>query len=645
MKIHFRNTCLFLLLFCFTKSISGDDFSKITSEINLQKQDSSKIRILHDYFKSNKSTDPELAKAAMSSAIKLAEKNKYNNQLINLYNDFGTFYDINGIADSSLYFLNKTIQLATQQNNQEKIGLAYKNIGILYYDLANYKESLKNLITSVKINEKINNTQGIADAKIWIGVVHEFGLKKYRIALSYYFDALLSYKKLNADDRISYCYNNLGNTYNKMQLPDSGLYFMNLSLQIKIKNKDTLAIGSAYNNIGTILYDQKEYDKSLEYYFNSLKFREKMNDQNGIASCCINIGNVYLQKNELQKAEEYHKKAYQLSRKIAYNDGVLATLQGLAATYAKQQNYQAAYTVNQEYQSLNDSIFNLTSSEQMAEMQTKYETEKKESEIKQQKLKIDKRNTFLIAFAIIFLLTILAFYLLYNRYKLKQQTKLQQELFNEQQKRSEAVLEAEEMERQRIARDLHDGVGQLLSATKLNFNAITDGLVLENKQTEEKLHKSISMIDDSIKEIRNISHNMMPATLQHFGIIKAIEEFTDRMNQSEKAKISFEYFDVNEEQLNSTFKLMLYRITQEIMNNTIKHANATNINIQLIGDENELILTIEDNGKGFDVEKAMQEEGIGLKNIQLRVDYLKGNLNIDSTIGKGTTTIIEIPLS
>ena len=251
----------------------------------------------------------------------------------------------------------------------------------------------------------------------------------------------------------------------------------------------------------------------------------------------------------------------------------------------------------------------------------------------------------MISLSVIFILTLFAFYLLYNRYKLKQQTKLQQELFNEQQKRAEAVLEAEEMERQRIARDLHDGVGQLLSATKLNFNAITNDITLDNKQTEEKLHKSISMIDDSIKEIRNISHNMMPATLQHFGIIKAIEEFTDRMNLAGKSNINFEYFEVDEDKLNSTFKLMLYRITQEIINNTIKHADASNINIQLIGDENELVLTIEDNGTGFDVQKAMKEEGIGLKNIQLRVDYLKGILNIDSTIGKGTTTIIEIPLS
>ncbi|MFN8283578.1 MAG: sensor histidine kinase [Chitinophagales bacterium] len=615
------------------------------NEIKKEKQDSAKINLLHDYFRQYKSTDPDLAKAIICEAIKIGEKNNLYKQLTALYNDLGTFYDINGMADSSLYFLNKTIQLATQQNNQEKIGLAYKNIGILYYDVANYKESLKNLITSVKINEKINNMQGIADAKIWIGVVHEYGLKKYRIALNYYFDALSSYKKLNAEDRISYCYNNLGNTYNKMQLPDSALYFMNLSLQIKIKNKDTLAIGSAYNNIGTVLYDIKQYDKSLEYYFNSLQLREKMNDLNGIASCYINIGNVYIQKNELSKAEEYHKKAYHLSRKIVYNDGVLAALEGLAETYGKQNNYNAAFQTQKEYGNLKDSIFDLTSSEQMAEMQTKYETEKKENEIKQQQLKIRQRNTLLIALFIIFLLSIFAFYMIYNRYKLKQQTKLQQELFNEQQKRSEAILEAEEIERQRIARDLHDGVGQLLSATKLNFNAITNNLSLENKQTEEKLYKSISMIDDSIKEIRNISHNMMPATLQHYGIIKAIEEFTDRMNQSGKSNITFEHHDVNESQLNNTFQLMLYRITQEIINNTLKYAEAQSVNIQLIGDENELILTIEDNGIGFDVQKAMEKDGIGLKNIQLRVEYLKGNLNIDSTIGKGTTTIIEIPLS
>ena len=307
MKSFFRHTSMFVLLFCFSESIFANDFTQILNEIKTQQHDSTKINLLHDYFKQYKSTEPELAKAIIFEAIKIGEKNNLSKQLIMLYNDLGTFYDINGNADSSLYFLNKTIQLATQQNDQEKIGLAYKNIGILYYDIANYKESLKNLITSVKINEQIKNSQGIADAKIWIGVVQEYGLKKYRIALRYYFDALSNYKILNKEDRISYCYNNIGNTYNKLQNTDSALYFMNLSLQLKLKNKDSLSIGNAYNNIGTVLYDIKEYDKSLDYYFNSLKYREKMNDQNGIGSCYSNIGNIYLQKNELEKAAEYHQ--------------------------------------------------------------------------------------------------------------------------------------------------------------------------------------------------------------------------------------------------------------------------------------------------------------------------------------------------
>ena len=377
----------------------------------------------------------------------------------------------------------------------------------------------------------------------------------------------------------------------------------------------------------------------------SIIIKNELNDKTGEAIAINNLGELFLQKNELQKALIYFKASADSSKKINYLDLEAYTYQMQADIYSKLNDYKNAYEYSNLYKQKNEILLNDKRIKAIEEYQTKYETEKKENEIKQQQLEINKRNTLLISLSVIFILTLFAFYLLYNRYKLKQQTKLQQELFNEQQKRAEAVLEAEEMERQRIARDLHDGVGQLLSATKLNFNAITNDITLDNKQTEEKLHKSISMIDDSIKEIRNISHNMMPATLQHFGIIKAIEEFTDRMNLAGKSNINFEYFEVDEDKLNSTFKLMLYRITQEIINNTIKHADASNINIQLIGDENELVLTIEDNGTGFDVQKAMKEEGIGLKNIQLRVDYLKGILNIDSTIGKGTTTIIEIPLS
>jgi two-component system NarL family sensor kinase len=240
-------------------------------------------------------------------------------------------------------------------------------------------------------------------------------------------------------------------------------------------------------------------------------------------------------------------------------------------------------------------------------------------------------------------LSFFLFRLFYYRYKFKQEQKLQQELVKEELKRSKAILESEENERQRLARELHDGVGQLLSASKLNLSSLTS-----NKCTPEeklRLQQSMDTLDDSIKEIRYISHNMVPDVLLNFGFVRAVQDFISRVNQTNKLKIHFESNGFEESMLDNTGKLMLYRIIQESVNNTIKYAEATQISIQLSADTTEISLLMEDNGKGFDVDEAKQKGGIGLRNIQLRTDYLKGKLDIESSPKNGTTIIIEIPLS
>ncbi len=633
---------LLVVLLLSINLFSQNRFNDIIIEVDKQTIDTQKVNLLNTYFNNNKSISPDIAKASILMAISIAEKKQMNAKLINLYNDIGTFYDINGISDSAFYYLNKSLQLATQLNDQQKIGLCYKNIGIVYYDIADYLKALSNFFTSLKINEKINNRQGIADALIWIGTVNEYGLLKFRNAITYYTLALTTYKKINAEVRMSYCYNNLGNSYNKLKMADSAIYFLSLSLDIKRKKNDSISIGNSYNNIGTVYYDIKSYDKSMEYYLNALNIREKLNDYSGTASSLINIGNVYLQMNEFEKAIASHRSAKKICQKIAYNDGLLSSLDGLAETYARKGDYTNAYKTKQEYESVKDSIFNINAVQQMDELQVKYETEKKENEIIQQKLKLSNRNILLGTLLTIFILSLVTFYLSYNRYKLQQEKKLHQELFIEQQKRTKAILESEENERQRIARELHDGIGQMLTATKLNLSTLN---ILNSTVENNKLKNSLDILDDSINEIRNISHNMVPDVLLKFGLKGAVTDFINRINQTKKLKIDFECIDFKETVMDDTSKLMLYRIIQESVSNTIKYAEATHLNIQITADDNEISLLMEDNGKGFDVAKAIEKAGIGLKNMQLRTDYLKGKLEIDSSLKNGTTIIIEIPLS
>jgi signal transduction histidine kinase len=240
-------------------------------------------------------------------------------------------------------------------------------------------------------------------------------------------------------------------------------------------------------------------------------------------------------------------------------------------------------------------------------------------------------------------LVIFVSYLFYNRYKLKQKSVLDSELLHQQEENSKAIIDAEERERSRIARDLHDGIGQQLSAAKLNLAALKS--YINPKETKEiaLFENATGLIDEAVNEVRSVSHNMMTNSLIKHGLISDVRDFINKLNQSAGLKINIETYGI-EERLESTVEMILFRVLQEIVNNILKHAHATEVSIQFVKHEKELSLIIEDNGVGFDTKNLENFEGIGLKNIQSRINYINGKVFFDSYLTKGTTVNIEVPL-
>jgi signal transduction histidine kinase len=205
-----------------------------------------------------------------------------------------------------------------------------------------------------------------------------------------------------------------------------------------------------------------------------------------------------------------------------------------------------------------------------------------------------------------------------------------------------AVIEAEEAERQRIAKDLHDGVGQMMSAAKMNLSAYESNVHFKDEEEKEGFEKIIALVDESCKEVRAVSHNMMPNALLKNSLASAIREFIDKLDQ--KILQVHLYTEGLEERLDSNVETVLYRVIQECVNNVIKHADANTLDISIIKEANEIIATIEDNGKGFDTTDKEKFDGIGLKNIRTRVEYLKGTVDFDSSPNKGTLVALHVPL-
>ena len=292
--------------------------------------------------------------------------------------------------------------------------------------------------------------------------------------------------------------------------------------------------------------------------------------------------------------------------------------------------------------SLRDSVYRKTSEHAVAEMNTKYETEIKEKTIQKQQFEITKKNYLLFGGLGFFLLLGVLIFLLYRNHAYQQEKHLQFELIKQQDLSTKAVIEAEENERKRIAADLHDGVGQMLTAVKMNLEGLTDRIMIANPDDKNVYEKVKLLLEESCKEVRNVSHNIMPNALLKSGLGTAIKDFIEKVN-NEKLQINLSVTGIHEK-LSSSIEIVVYRVIQECVNNVIKHSKADRLDIAIIKDIDGLNVTIEDNGSGFNLSNLNHAKGIGMRNIRTRIEYLKGSLDIDTKPGKGTLIAFNIPI-
>ena len=262
--------------------------------------------------------------------------------------------------------------------------------------------------------------------------------------------------------------------------------------------------------------------------------------------------------------------------------------------------------------------------------------------IEEQQNRLAKNKIVLSGVIALIILGGLLAYTQYRRYQWKQEARMRTAVLKQQEEATKAVIEAEEAERQRIAKDLHDGVGQMISAAKMNLSAYEANGYFKNEEEKQNFEKIIALVDESCKEVRTVSHNMLPNALLKNNLSSAIQEFIDKLDHK-KLQVHL-YTQGLEERLDSNVEMVLYRVIQECVNNVIKHANADTLDISILREDGSITGTIEDNGKGFNTHDLVNSDGIGLKNIRTRIEYLKGTVDFDSSPGKGTLVALHVPL-
>ena len=308
-------------------------------------------------------------------------------------------------------------------------------------------------------------------------------------------------------------------------------------------------------------------------------------------------------------------------------------------------DYQRAYELLEEQKEYNES--SKLSEESLAAfvgLRTKYEQEQLQSKLLREEILLGKRDSqlkFLMFFLGLMLLLLVIGVLIHQNRLRRQQIELNNIRHEQQTISMRATLEGQEKERARIARDLHDGLGNLLSTVKVTVAALSPE---DNRAKSDKLDEANLLIDEACSEVRKISHEMMPQALARLGLSKALEDLILKIDNTRDIEAEFHVFG-NERKLDDHTRLMLFRITQELLNNTLKYSQAGQVTVQLTYGSDWLNLTVEDDGVGFDMDHASESDGMGLKSIAFRAADIGASYEIESKPGKGCLASISLPLN
>ncbi|MGZ3862652.1 MAG: tetratricopeptide repeat-containing sensor histidine kinase [Bacteroidia bacterium] len=631
-------TALILILFLWLPAV-----------IRAQGCDTNKIKELCDFSEKNLAVDVVKACEKAYEGYLLAKECKQSDWYLRSVVVVSSALYQRDLGDSAIAILNEALKSNSSISPYYKARISHK-LSSCYIMTMQLEKGLKFCFEALKNYEITKDSAN--QANIYTNIANVYQQQhNFELAVQNLRKALGLAKNINRKKTLGNVYNTLGILYAENQKLDSAEYFFVQSTTIREELNDNTAICWNYNNLGGLYVLLKKPQKAIFYLEKALdKFRLTEN-YDGQSSAANNLAELYMNMGDQKKALYYYgysRKLYDLTNNP---DNLENLYNNLSVYYDKIGDLKTAFKYSDSLIVLKDSLYGKRLSESLAEMQVKFDVEKKNLEIAMQKDELeikDKKNKLkniiLISVISTAVLIILMIGLLFQRSKLKQKQLLDAELLKQQEIRSKAVLEAEEKERVRIARELHDGIGQQLSAARLNIAGLQTALQIKTPEEEILLKNAVDLLDDSVKEVRTVSHSMMPNALLKSGLVSAVREFIHRISSTGNLKVNLEIVGLSE-RLDQTTETVLFRVLQELVNNIIKHAKASEISIQLVRHETELNIMVEDNGQGFDVKKTMNEAGgIGLKNIQSRINFLNGNIYFDSFPGKGTTVTIELPV-
>lgn len=650
---------LFLCVLLLHKNIYTQTrtLDSIKTELNKHPQhDTTRLNILVDYVLNAVNTNTSQALPFMQEVVSISKELNHQRGIelgyiyLQLYfSDRGDFAQANTYADTAIYYLS----LDTNSYAQKNLGYLLYNLAGDNLKLGNYQNAIENYTKAAEILEKIEPE---SLASVYGGLAATYNeFQQPEKVLEYDLKALAAAEK--SGDKASIARRTLNYAEHLFQEKkyDEVESILKKTAPLVEETKDVISQALYHQISGGLFQHKKQYPQAILSFRTAYKIGIENDDKyqqitllNPLVQSLLEVGN-------LQEAKQMNDTL--LSKSLLYNMpfGRRNAYENLSQWYFLNQDFANAYKYLEMKMLLADSIASNEVKESANKMEIRFKVAQKDREIKAlqaekelQQLQLRQKNILnyiLIGSAVAILIISL---LVYRNYKQRQKIHQQRigELETEKQlMATEAILKGEEQERSRLAKDLHDGLGGMLSGVKYSLNNMKENMVMTSDDANTFEH-NIHLLNNSINEMRRVAHNLMPEALLKFGLNEALNDYCAETSKSGILKVSYMSFGLKDKAIERSLSITVYRIVQELLYNITKHANATQAIVQLSASETQLTITVEDNGVGFQNEDTLKTaSGIGWKNIQSRVDYYKGNINISSSPEKGTSVFIELNLT
>ncbi len=511
-----------------------------------------------------------------------------------ILNNIANVFRVTARYDTAMVIYTNLLKYYEEKGDLVKQGKILGNLGSLYYTAGNQEKAKEYTLRALEMQRKTKDKRSTAVSLVNLSV---FALNNgdYKEGIKYGDEALTLLKDIDLNYyaaalvRVGYCYYMTGNK-------EKALEYTRKSIDIYKENNNVRGMMESYRQQGDYLIDSHRYSDALK-----------------------------LGKEALQVADTTNRLDMRLLYDMLKRSAIMLNLPQEALYYSQEQIRMKEADLNEEWAG------------KIAEVDAKYNTEKKELEITSLKAEKKVNRIFIISLLALLVTLAVAAYFLYKSQKQRQLLAAQRIRELEQEKKitaTQSLLEGETTERARLSRDLHDGLGGMLSVAKLKIATMKGNLTIPEENVAS-LNSAIELLDNSIKELRRVAHNLMPESLMKYGLNAALADFCRSTE-----KVTYHFFGEDRRPDEKT-EIAVYRIVNELVNNALRHSGAASINVQLIIDDSRVHVIVEDNGKGFDTTVAEADGGTGLKNIRTRVTSLGGKLDINSAPGKGTEVTVE----